>query len=153
MKFLQKEIDQLEQLIPLRDRKNENVSSVDVAWHLDHAMKTMIAIFRALKASNPEDYRPNVNIRRSYVFATGKIPRGAAKSPKAVLPPSIIETDHLKQEIKLAREIAENVDSLDPRVNVDHPVFGQLNLKHSKRFLEIHTRHHLEIISEIIERK
>ena len=35
--------------------------------------------------------------------------------------------------------------------NFKHPYFGVLNLKMTKRFLEIHTNHHLKIIKEILQ--
>jgi hypothetical protein len=34
----------------------------------------------------------------------------------------------------------------------DHPYFGNLRLNKTIKFLEIHTKHHLEIINDIIKK-
>jgi len=43
------------------------------------------------------------------------------------------------------------LDSLKPGNFVIHPMFGHLNLKATKKMLKLHTRHHIDIINDIIK--
>lgn len=148
--FLNKEFSEIEGYILQRDAFNPKVSKVDVAWHLDHMLKTINVICKALEASNPNTFKSNFNLTRILIYAWGDFPRGIAKSPKVVLPPDIIVTEDLYKQIEIAKENIKAVQSLDTNTHFEHPYFSVLNKKQSMRFLKIHTRHHLKIVKSIL---
>ncbi|MHA7057842.1 DUF1569 domain-containing protein [Aquimarina sp. M1] len=137
-------------LIQFRDHLNMKVSSVSVAWHLDHSLKVINKIHNVLENSDPSLYEKNFSIARIFSFTFNYIPRSRAKSPAAVLPPKVIKTEDLLTQLENARKNLSNLSSLGANVNFLHPVFGQLNKKQTKRFLQIHTKHHLKIIRDIL---
>ncbi|WP_378183789.1 DUF1569 domain-containing protein [Aquimarina sp. SS2-1] len=140
-------------LIQFRDRVNAKVSQVPIAWHLDHSLKVINRIHHVLKSSDPSFYEKRFSLARSFFFTFGYIPRGKGKSPGSVLPPEVIKTEDILSQLEAARENIADLESLDPYVNFIHPVFGQLNKKHTKQFLKIHTKHHLKIIQDILRKE
>ncbi|WP_109616714.1 hypothetical protein [Sediminitomix flava] len=151
--YLEKQLGEIYEYIPLMDTINTEVSEVNVAWHLDHTLKVVNKIYRALELSHPENYKSNFNLMRSFVFMTGKIPRGKAKSPQAVLPPSEINKEDLFTQFDSAKVFVEKIDELPPNSYFEHPVFNLLNRDQAKRFIEIHTNHHLAIVRDILEKE
>ncbi|MEM9984996.1 MAG: hypothetical protein AAF804_07850, partial [Bacteroidota bacterium] len=63
--------EEIESLIPYRDSLREDVSQVDVAWHLDHSLKVVNNLYEALGSSNPEEYRYQWSLMRGAVFLWG----------------------------------------------------------------------------------
>ena len=150
MDFLVEELSQVAMLVPFRDSLNEKISKVDVAWHLDHILKVINRVYDSLEASDTEAYSWNLNPARLLVFTSGELPRGKGKAPASVLPPDEIYTDDILSQLAEARDKVPLLDSLDHNASFTHPAFGRLNTKYSKRFLEIHTQHHLKIIEDIL---
>ena len=149
--FLAEQLSRLEARVAVRDCLSTEVSQVDVAWHIDHTFKVINKIYDALEESNPEDYRFNVSPMRWLTFTTGKIPRGRATAPDSVRPPEVILTESLHEQSELARSNLDRLELLPKKSHFKHPVFGTLKRKHARRFLEIHTNHHLAIIEDIVE--
>ena len=85
--FLDEQLTRISQYFDQRTVRNEEISSADVAWHLDHTLKTINNVSRNLERSDPNKFTSSFNIQQVVVHTTGIIPRGVAKSPKAVLPP------------------------------------------------------------------
>jgi hypothetical protein len=79
-----------------------------------------------------------------------KIPRGKAKAPAAVMPKSEVTEESLKLQFAKINASINELTMLDKNSNFNHPYFGMLNLSSTIKFLEIHTKHHLKIIEEII---
>jgi len=90
------------------------------------------------------------------ILAVGILPRGQARSPRMVVPPTDVD-------LVMAREWAERfVQDLhgfrrgfDPRAEharffVPHQVLGPLDLAQWTRFGAVHTRHHLAIAREVL---
>lgn len=150
--FLSKQLLQIKSMIPQRDQLNPSVSKVDIAWHLDHILKVINSIYDMLKHSNPRSYEADINIRRLIIFTAGKIPRGRGKSPKSVLPQENILTAGIKTQLEMARNNVIALDFLDENQYFKHFGFGTLNRDKAKRFLEIHTDHHLSIINDILKK-
>ncbi len=148
--FMDSQLYDIAYLIQFRDSLNTKVSEAPIAWHLDHSLKVINRIHDVLKSSDPTVYEKRFSLTRIFSFTFGYIPRGRAKSPAAVLPPKEIKTQDVLSQLEIARENLSDFENLDQNVNFIHPVFGQLNKKQSKRFLEIHTRHHLKIIRDIL---
>jgi len=144
-------LSQIENNIQFRDRMNEDVSKVDVAWQLDHALKTVNRITKDLEVSRPEDYKSSISLSRSLSLTMGYIPRGRAQSPDVVRPPEIILTKELYDQLEKAKLNVKKLMSLNENTHFNHPVFGVLNKAQTIRFLEVHTKHHLKIIDDILK--
>ena len=143
-------LDKIESLIPERDVKNENISRADVAWHLDHMLKTINEITKSLEKSNPEMFKKSFNAARVMSLTLGFIPRGRAQSPSVVRPPENIKTEDIISQLQKARNNVKVLNRLDKKVHFAHPVFGMIDKATSIRFIEVHTKHHLKIINDIL---
>ena len=152
MEALNNLIDDLESKIELKDLINTQVSERDVSWHVAHCLKVISKIMEAVQNSNPEEYRWKFNFNRSLVGTLGFIPRGKGKAPKSVLPSEHISIAILQDECYAVRKSIDELQHLDARCHFQHPYFGTLNLKQTKKFLAIHTKHHLKIIDDIISK-
>ncbi|MBL7885708.1 MAG: DUF1569 domain-containing protein [Flavobacterium sp.] len=148
---------QLEQLIGLLEKKtihssNENstISSVNVAWHIDHSLKVINSVIATLQKSDAK-YRWDFNWKRMYFFLRKSIPRGKARAPKAVQSFEEITIKDIERQLKTARFLIQELETMDKNTNFIHPFIGRLNLKQAILFLEIHTQHHLAIIDDIIQ--
>lgn len=78
-----------------------------------------------------------------------KIPRGKAKSPSVVRPPKNINVDFLQQQLEQAEANILLINKFQKKAFFRHPFFKHLKRDETKKFLEIHTEHHLKIIREI----
>jgi hypothetical protein len=145
-----KMLHRLENALPQADKSNSNISARGVDWHLDHSLKIITAICKTVSNSKPEYFKPNFNISKYYILWSGRIPRGKARSPKPFNNLEAIDHSSLPQSLKEAQKSLSVLDSLHPNQHFKHPMFGDLNLAQSKKFIHIHTAHHLDIIEEII---
>ena len=151
MKKLEQLIIELENKIPQQKVVNNTVSKGSVGWHIEHTLLTFNLIIEALKKSNPADYKWKFSFTKLLVFTMNKIPRGKAKAPSVVQPKNDFDTNSLKRHVINAKEKLKELDSLQSNNYFGHPFFGKLNLKPSKKFLVIHTQHHLNIINDIVK--
>ena len=140
-------------LIQFKDCSNIKVSEKPISWHLDHTLKVINNMYNVLKNSDTAISTKHFNLLRRFLFNIEYIPRGKGQSPTSVLPPKEIRTENLLSQLELSRENLREIKKLDPNVNLIHPIFGQLNKKQTIRFLRIHTKHHLKIISDILAKK
>ncbi|MEW4923188.1 DUF1569 domain-containing protein [Algibacter sp. 2305UL17-15] len=152
IKLLHHLLSEIEQHIPFKDTTNTIVSQVTVGWQLDHALKVTNAVCRVLIKTNPNKYKKEFNFTRMLLFPLCYIPRGKAKAPKIVLPPDFISTEDLFQQLKTARAQIENVKPLPKTSHFIHHIFGMLSKEQTLRFLEIHTKHHLKIVRDILKK-
>lgn len=153
MKKLEELIKDLENKVPKQELINQMVSTSSVGWHIEHTLLTVNLIIEAVKNSNPKDYQWTFNFPRLYVFTMKKIPRGRAQSPASVKPTNNFNIETLENHIYFSKEKLKELDTLKPNNYFEHPFFGKLNLKPTKKFLEIHTNHHIDIINDIINTK
>jgi hypothetical protein len=151
MNELSELLNELGSKIPKQEFINLEISKSSVGWHIEHTLLTINLIVRALKNSNQNDYKWKFNFPRVLVFSMNSIPRGRAKSPKAVQSKNNFNSVSLKNHINIATERIKELSSLKTDNFFEHPVFGNLNLKPTIKFLEIHTRHHIKIINDIIK--
>ncbi|RNC87827.1 MAG: DUF1569 domain-containing protein [Winogradskyella sp.] len=143
-------LDSVENYIEYRDEINTDVSTVDVAWQLDHILKVMNRITEALEKSKPENYSSSVNVMRVMSLTCNYIPRGRAQSPEIVKPPDVIHTEDIYTQLEEARNNIIKLKSLNDNSYFKHFVFGKLNKAQTIRFIEVHTNHHLKIVKDII---
>ena len=151
MNNLDKLIDQLEQNIPFCEKRNNEISQADVAWHIEHSLLTISGITDALIKSDPREYKWSFNFIRMVVMTTKKIPRGRAKAPKVVQPKVDLTPAGLMKHLSETRKKIKALDGLSKDKYFEHPFFGNLKLGQTRSFLEIHTKHHLGIIEDIIK--
>ncbi len=144
-------ISDLETKVPYCDKVNTSISQSPVGWHIQHTLLTIKKIIAALQSSNPENYRWKFNLTRNFVFTFNKIPRGKGKAPKSVIPKEPYTAAGLIKEMHVLKSEINVLATLNPRHYFDHPYFGSLNLKAACKFLEIHTKHHIAIINEILQ--
>lgn len=147
---LENQLKEVEIYIIHRDHINKKVSKVDVAWHLDHILKVINNVSTTLEKSDPNTYKGNFNFTRFMSFTFNYIPRGKIEAVASVRPPENIETKDIKEQLLIARQNIVSLKDLHKNSNFKHPVFNVLNRNQSERFLEVHTKHHLKIIKDIL---
>ena len=149
MKNLSALLDRLATAIPQLDARNVAVSAVPVGWHIEHTLLVINRIADTLQASDPAQYRYTWRWPRLLVFALGKIPRGRAQAPPVVLP-GTYDAASLRAHVACTQATLARLPTLGADCYFTHPYFGDLRLQSTGRFLEIHTRHHLAIIRDIV---
>jgi len=143
-------ISSLEKHIENHNVSNPKVSNVDIAWHIDHSLKVINNVCIALQKSDPNTYKNNFSLLGKVLFTFGFFPRGKAKAPKHVKPPEIILKKDLISQAEQAKVNIKTKTSLNKNAYFKHPLFGNVNTKRVDRFLELHTKHHLKIIEDIM---
>lgn len=149
--MLKDKLNEIESYIVYRDSLNKEVSKVPISWHLDHTLITINKIYKVMNASDIKKYKKRFNFSRTILFTLNKIPRGRAESPDSVRPSEIIVTDSIYAHLKNARENINLIDSLPQKAHFTHPYVGTLNRRQAKKFLKIHTEHHLKIVRDILK--
>ena len=149
MNKLNRRLEDISKRMEAHDISNESVSSASVGWHIDHMLLTINGIIRALEKSDPTKYRWQFNLSRLFILNIGIIPRGSAKSPKSVVPKDFTY-ESLVNHLEVTKKHVNLLADLPKHSFFVHPYFGSLKLKNAKRFIEIHTAHHLKIIRDII---
>jgi hypothetical protein len=142
-------INQLEASIPKFEKYSATISKSNIGWHIDHALMVLIGIIDTTSKSDPSIYKWEFNFKRFVVMARRKIPRGKAKAPKSVIPKGDYNLDSLKNKIAIAKSKLEELMQMPSNKYFPHPGLGNMKLKQTIKFLEIHTSHHLRIIEEI----
>jgi len=151
MKQLTALIMALEEKVPLFEIENKQISQAKVGWHIQHSLMVVNNIIHALKNTDPNAYHWSFNLNRVLIFSMGKIPRGKGKAPKTVMPTEDMNTKLLYEFIEKAKTNVGFLPQLHPKQHFTHPYFGQLKLKPTIKFLVMHTKHHLEIIEDILK--
>lgn len=151
IEILNEHLIKIEKYLPHYESTHTNVSQATVGWQLDHALKVLNSVLAILAKTDPKKYKNSFNFKRSVIFATGKFPRGKAKSPKQVLPPEIIKLEDLLAQLSEARKNVKTIISIDKHTFFIHHIFGTLNKNQTLRFLDIHTNHHLKIVDDILK--
>jgi len=149
MEKIAKQLAELSANISQLDRQNVTVSNASIGWQIDHSLRVMNQVITALLSSNPAEYKPKFNWRKSFIFFTKKIPRGKVRAPKGILPTEEITESSLHSAIELAKENILLLGNCNPNHFFVHPFFGQVNVRETYVFIEVHTEHHLKIIRDI----
>ena len=144
-------LHQLESHISNFEKTNPNVSNSTVGWQIDHCLLVINGIIGQIEISDPLKYEPKWNFPKFMVFTTGKIPRGKAKAPKVVIPTQVAPQEELLVKLAAAKNNVLKLDSFSENQFFNHPFFKDLNVKQTKKFLTIHTKHHLKIIEDILK--
>jgi hypothetical protein len=147
---MNKQIEELKSYISQTEVLNDKVSLGKVGWHIHHCFGVMNWTGLALMRSKPEDFKPSFNLKRTYVFTIGKFPRGKIKVPRNSVQSPDVTLELIEKEIKTTERILEKMNTLPKNSFMKHPIFGEINLKQSNRFLSVHNEHHLKIIRDIL---
>ena len=151
--FLATEISKIEKYLDSHEILNKDVSEASLGWHLDHVLLVVNSIYGQLEASDPGLYKSKINKIRTLVFTINGIPRGRGESPNRVRPKDDISKQEILNHLAMVREIIYKFDSLPKRSHFAHPYFGMLDRKQSKKFIKIHTNHHLKIVKDMLNKK
>lgn len=142
---------QLEKKLPDLEKENQLVSVKPIGWHIQHSLLVVQQIIISLKQSNPKEYKWKFNFWRLVVMGKNKIPRGKGKAPSRVLPKEEITEQTLNDAIKNTKIAIKELGNLERDHFFTHPFFGDLNLKPAKKFIALHTQHHIDIINDILK--
>ncbi len=148
---LMRTLAQLSVALRHKDELNTQISEANVAWHIDHSLRVINAVYDSLKNSDPADYKSEVNPVRSYVLDNKRIKRGVAKAPTHVLPKQTIKPTEILNELEEAKKAVILFDTLAKKSFFQHHSLGMMKTSEAKKFLKIHTQHHLSIINDILE--
>jgi len=152
MDSLTKQLKEMESYFPLIDKKKESVSKTTIAWQIDHSLRVVNSVCKAMEISNESDFKPQFKILKTFFLTVKWFPRGKAKAPKVVKSEEIITLEDLERRIGYAKSNLLKIKELEKNAHFSHPYFGHLNLNESTRFLQTHTNHHLKIIRDIIRK-
>jgi hypothetical protein len=145
-------VDQLGCHIKDFEKTNPSISQATVGWQIDHSFLVINTVVNQIKKSNPIDYKWKFNKNRFLVQSIlRKIPRGKVRAPKEVKPYEEISEAHLKTKFETTRNSIQELYTLQTKNYFTHPFMGDLNLKRTIDFLEIHTKHHVAIIEDILK--
>jgi len=142
-------VNQLESYIANYEKVNLTVSQSSIGWHIDHSLMVINGIIDQLKKSNPENYKCRFNFNRIFIQSINIIPRGKVKAPKVVQPLEPATATLLISKLEIAKNSLVDLETLNANSYFTHPYFGDLNLKKTLWFLNLHTNHHLKIIKDI----
>ena len=146
-------LEELDSKIENFELVNPAVSTSSVGWHVEHSILVIDVIIEGLKKSNPNDYKWKFNLKRLYVYTINKIPRGGSKAPKKVRPQNNFSLESLKKHFANTNEKLQELNNVSRNNYIEHPVMGKLKTKPAIKFLCIHTRHHIDIIEDILKNK
>ena len=144
-------LNEVTSYIDLWDTKNLEVSEASVAWHMDHIYLMVNQLYKALKYSDEDNYQPESNKTRDYVFTSNTMPRGKVTAPESVRPVENITINTLQTHYDEALATVERVLTLAEKKHFNHPILGTMNRDETIKFLTIHTEHHLKIIRDILK--
>jgi hypothetical protein len=144
-------VNQLETKIEHSEKLNPAISKASVGWHVQHSLMVVLQIINAMEKSNAAEYQYKFSMRKFIVYTLNKIPRGKARAPEVAVPKEKMNADEMKKTIDLLKTRLSVLDTLQPDNYFRHPYFGNLNVKAAIKMLNLHTRHHLYIINDIIK--
>ncbi len=129
------------------------VSEWSIGMHVHHCGLAMMRVCQSLVASTPPTPRSRFSFLTAIVFLSGRIQRGCGRSPDVVLPRQDVSPAELLTLLDRAERILTEAHDLDPKAWFRHFVFGVLGRNKTLRFIRIHNRHHLRIISDIVRNR
>lgn len=141
---------ELEAYVPQQHEMKPEVSTASVGWHLEHSILVINGVLSSLIKSKPEEYRWKWKLACAVIFTKGKIPRGRGRAPERVIPKTDFDPENVASLIANIRSYYPTLKELSAKHFFPHHIFGHLHKQKTFRFIEIHTRHHLNIIQDIV---
>ncbi|MFT4536745.1 MAG: hypothetical protein ACI9P5_004122 [Saprospiraceae bacterium] len=146
---LNKEFLKIEKYISMMEKSNDDVSRAPVKWHLLHSLQVINGVIDEAAKSNTVEFNSNSNFKWWYVSTIGKIPRGQVQAPDIVNPSFDITVKDVSTALDKAKLSVYEWTILKKNNFYAHHVLLHLNKHKIKRFLQVHTRHHLRIVRDI----
>tara|TARA_R110001632_G_scaffold137043_2_gene252682 strand:+ start:5883 stop:6338 length:456 start_codon:yes stop_codon:yes gene_type:complete len=151
MKALENRLQLIESYISDAERLNPKVSKVNVAWQLDHSLKVINSVINSMKSSDPTLFKDNFSVLGKLLLKLNFFPKGKAKSPDHVNPPTIILKENIVLQLEQAKDNINQIKNFDENAYFKHPLFGNINKVRILGFLNAHTHHHLKIVKSILK--
>lgn len=129
---------------------NESVSSWSVGDHIEHACLAAGGLAVALCSGRSPAFSGGQSDWKEHVLIEGTIPRGTIKAPAAAQPKTGLTAAQLHTMVRKTRERLVKASEVDSVRTANHPILGPMTRDEVLRFVEVHTRHHREIIADIL---
>lgn len=149
--LLIREIEEIKGFLAQLNIVDKSVSSKPVSWHLNHSLQVINGIIGLMKKSDPANFRWVFNLSRIYILVIGVIPRGKGRAPKSVQVADEVSKAEIETQIEITKKQLLQLEQLHKKNYFEHPYFGKMNKRMTKRFLWIHTEHHLKIVRDILK--
>jgi len=146
---LDKEFLKIENYISVMEKSDKDVSKAPVKWHLLHLLQVIKGVIDNATSSDTVEFNSKSNLIWKYTSLFGKIPRGKITSPDVVNPKFDITEIEIRTTIDEAKLSVSQWSKLKKNNFYDHHILLHLNKRKIKRFLKVHTRHHLRIVRDI----
>ena len=143
-------LDELRAAVADADLCLPTVSGWSIGMHIHHCGLAMIAMSRALMASDPPPPPSRFSLITTLVFLTGRIPRGRGEAPDAAWPQQNVTQEALVALLDESERACAAAKKSDRVSWFKHFAFGTLDRDKTLRLIAIHNRHHLRIISDIM---
>ena len=142
-------INELESHLENYQKVNSSVSHENIGWHIAHSCKVINSITQAIVKSDPSKAQPKFSFKFYFVLFTNNIPRGKAKAPTFVIPSKTISKEEILADVEAAKDSIQTLLKTERDKYFTHPIFGDLTVNKTLKFLTVHTYHHLKIIKDI----
>jgi hypothetical protein len=143
-------------------RSVPGISAWSVAQHLDHlarAQRGCVAAAEHILARKPgTDLEGRPTEQGLEILRSGRIPRGMGEAPERARPAEQPDRNEIRRLLQDAQRGAAAIEARAaelPRATgrVSHHDLGPFSALEWLRFAEIHNRHHLAIIAELLEER
>ena len=144
-------LDNLEAQVANYSILNQAVSEGNVGWHIVHSCLVIDSVCGAVIKSDPTRFIKKFSFKAFLVLLVNSIPRGKAKAPSFTMPSEELSPASVLQSIQTSRKSIEALSKAGKNQYFTHPIFGDLNIADTFKFLAVHTNHHLKIIKDILK--
>lgn len=152
MQSIEQSFEEISEFIAKWDITKISVSIVWTYRHIEHTLKVISWINTSLAISNHKEFSQSFNFIRRIAFTFNRIPRGRAKSPKLVTPTWKISQQELQNLLKKVKDEIGSINWYNEKSHFTHGLLWTFDRDQAKKFLAIHTYHHIKIMRDIVYR-
>jgi len=136
--------------IPKALLRNKEISDWSIGMQIEHCLIATSRICDSVTESEPSVGKVKKSITRRLIFLTGTIPRGRGKAPERSYPSTETNEFKLLEMLSAAHSAVEKAAEVNQNCWWEHMYFGVMKRDDALRFIEIHNKHHLKIIADIL---
>jgi hypothetical protein len=144
------QIRAFEALVEHRSAITSRISRWSVGQHIHHCSLVMVGVAEAVKRKRTPRPRWTPNLLRTMVLVSGRIPRGRAQAPREARPAPGLDEAGLASALSDANGTVRGLRDAPADAWFRHFALGVIRMRSVPRFLEVHNRHHLRIMGDII---